>query len=297
MIRGKAALMACVMGAFAFLLPACDDKQKQQAEAPALEDAMAQHQTLPEAAAYYAANPEFFVFATPEDLPQDLTWEDGMDLPDIGSANAKKGGTWNDVMQDFPRTFRTVGPDSNGSFRNYLLDDVTMGSALRHPNVPGAFYPALASSWAISKERKTVYVRLNPKAKWSDGHPITADDMMFMFFFYQSKHINAPWYNNWYGTRYVNITKYDDLTFSVQMPDARPDMDARVLSLRPQPEHFYTAFGEDFVERYQWQFVPTTGPYIIEPEDVKKGRAITLTRNDNWWARDNKFYRTCHRHS
>lgn len=40
--------------------------------------------------AYYAANPDFFTFATIEDLPDDLVWENGMDQPDIGDPNAKK---------------------------------------------------------------------------------------------------------------------------------------------------------------------------------------------------------------
>ena len=48
-----------------------------------------------EIAAYYRDNPEFFSFKTPDDLPDDLVWEDGMDLPDLGSPEARKGGTFN----------------------------------------------------------------------------------------------------------------------------------------------------------------------------------------------------------
>ena len=74
--------------------------------------------------AYYAANPEFFSFKTPDDLPPDLEWEDGSHLPEIGSPSAKKGGTQYASLQDFPRTLRTAGPDSNGSFRPYILDEI-----------------------------------------------------------------------------------------------------------------------------------------------------------------------------
>ena len=56
-------------------------------------------------------------------------------------------------------------------------------------------------------------------------------------------------------------------------------------------EHFYHDLGDDFVEKFQWEFQPTTGPYVIHEDDIKKGRAITLTRNDDWWAKDNKFFR------
>src|SRR5690606_33075491 len=55
--------------------------------------------------------------------------------------------------------------------------------------------------------------------------------------------------------------------------------------------HFYRELGDDFIDRYQWQFVPTTGPYVLNDGDLVMGRSITLTRNDNWWAKDNKFFR------
>lgn len=244
----------------------------------------------PEVQAYYKAHPDFFTFKTMADLPKDLKWQDGMDLPEIGSPDAKKGGTLYGAISDFPRTLRTVGPDSNGSFRPYILDDTFISLAQRHPD-KFDFYPGTAKAWAVDKKNKTVYVKLNPKARWSDGVPVTTDDFMFMFFFFQSKYIVAPWYNNWYGTQYTNITKYDDHTFSISVPDAKPNMDARVLGLSGVPEHFYKELGDDFVQRYQWRFVPTTGPYVVKKDDINKGRSIALTRLKDWWAKDNKFFK------
>lgn len=240
--------------------------------------------------AYYAAKPEFFGFKTLADIPTNLTWEDGSHLPEIGSDEAVKGGTLYNTIQDFPRTLRRVGPDSNGSFRPFLLDYTTLQIAHRHPN-EFVYHPGLAESWAVDKDNKTVYVKLNPAARWSDGEAITSDDFMFMFYMYQSSYIVAPWYNNWYSTQYVNITKYDDHHFSITIPEAKPDMDSRVLELRPAPQHFYKELGDDYVERYQWKFQPTTGPYVIEEKDIKKGVSIALTRQKDWWAKDNKFFR------
>jgi len=241
--------------------------------------------------------PKFFTFSTIDDLPDDLRWENGMDLPDIGSPNAKKGGTANGWLQDFPRTLRRVGPDANSSFRSYILDDVSMLIARRHPNLTEVgptghqYFPGLAKEWAVDKKHKTVYVRLNPEARWSDGHPVTTDDFFFMFFFFQSSYIRAPWYNNWYTRNYTNITRFDDHTFSISIPEAKPDMNSRILELEPVPRHFFYEMGDDFPERYQWRFVPTTGPYVVRSEDIKKGRSITLTRIEDWWAEDNKFWR------
>jgi microcin C transport system substrate-binding protein len=114
---------------------------------------------------------------------------------------------------------------------------------------------------------------------------------MFMFFFYQSDYIVAPWYKNWYSTQYTNITKYDDLTFSITVPEAKPNLSSRVLELGGMPQHFFKELGDDFVERYQWRNVPSTGPYVIRDKDIRKGRSIAMTKIDDWWAKDRKFWR------
>lgn len=268
------------------LISSCGDSGTDDSTAADLE-AVDNTQEVNE---YYASKPEFFSFKSLGDLPVDLIWEDGLSLAEIGSPDAIKGGTEYVRIQDFPRTLRTVGPDSNGSFRSWILDDTAVTIAHRHPD-EFVFYAGLAESWAVDKDTKTVFVKLDPAAKWSDGVPVTSDDFFFMFWFYQSSYIIAPWYNNWYGTQYTNITRYDDHTFSISIPEAKPDMDSRVLELRPLPQHFYSETGDDFVERYQWRFAPTTGAYVVKDEDIKKGRSITLTRNKEWWAKDKKSWR------
>ena len=253
--------------------------------------------SLVDAQAYYEANPDFFHFKTPADIPADLKWEDGMDLPEFASPDAKKGGTVNYWVQDFPRTLRIVGPDSNGSFRPWILDDNVMTYAQRHPNdtalTPDGFkhFPGLADRWALDRENKTVYIHINPKAKWNDGVPITTRDVLFNFYFCRSPFIKAPRYNNFYSTKYSGVTRFDDHTFALHFPELRPDIYSLSLGTTPVPSHFYKNFGDDFVERYQWKMAPSTGPYTILDRDIDKGRSITLTRVKDWWAQDNKYWR------
>ncbi|MEM7364005.1 MAG: extracellular solute-binding protein [Pseudomonadota bacterium] len=248
------------------------------------------HDNTAEVEAYYADNPDFFVFSSIDQLPANLNWQNGGHLPDIGSPEAVKGGTQYSRLTDFPRTFRTVGPDSNGSFRPWLLDSNTVTLAHRHPD-EFEYYPGLANEWAVDRENKTIYVRLEPTATWSDGVPVTSNDFLFMFFFFRSEYIVAPWYNNWYSSQYTKITRFDDHTFAISIPEAKPDMDSRVLELRPVPQHFFKELGDDYVERYQWRFTPVTGPYVIHDDDVDKGRSVVVTRNKDWWAKDRKFFR------
>lgn len=282
-------LCALLFAAGLLGLTACG-KKEETTTAP-------KHDARDEARTYYAAHPEFFHFKTPADIPQNLAWDDGMDLPEFSSPDAKPGGTLNFWIQDFPRTLRTVGPDSNGSFRPWILDDVAMLYARRHPNAtdltPNGFhyYPGIADRWAVDKAAKTVYVHLNPKARWSDGAPITTDDVLFSHWFYRSTYIKAPWYNNYYSTKFSALTIFDKYTFAVTFPERRPDMLSQTLENEPTPAHFYAEVGEDYPERYQWRFVPTSGAYMVEPSGIDKGRAVTITHVKNWWAQDNKFWR------
>ncbi|MEP0201641.1 MAG: extracellular solute-binding protein [Halioglobus sp.] len=273
-------------------LVACggNDGDSNAKGANASSDGFAPHDNRAEVQAYYEADPEFFSFKTIADLPADLNWENGSELPEMGSPKAKKGGTQYLALQDFPRTLRTIGPDSNGSFRAWILDDLEIRTAMRHQD-EFEFVPGIANEWAIADDNRTVYVRIDPQARFSDGEAITTDDYFFSFWFWRSPYITAPWYNNFFSTSYTNISRYDDHTFSITTVAAKPDTDARVLELMPLPEHFFREVGEDFVERYQWRSKPTTGAYIVRQEDIKKGRSIAMSRIDNWWAKDKKHYR------
>jgi microcin C transport system substrate-binding protein len=241
--------------------------------------------------------PKFFREASIADLPADLPWIDGSELPEIGAPEAVKGGTFYAFIDDFPRTLRTSGPDSNGSFRPYILDDVVMRFGQRHPNEtsigPQGFHymPGIAKAWATDPANKQVFVRMHPEARWSDGEPITVDDVFFLFYFYQSAYIKDPWYNNWYARNYTHVTRYDDHTFAIGIPEWKPDALSRVMDLEPMPAHFFKELGDDYVERYQWRFRPTSGAYVVLDEDIKKGRSIALTRNKDWWAKDQRFWR------
>ena len=75
------------------------------------------------------------------------------------------------------------------------------------------------------------------------------------------------------------------------MAEAKPDLLYRASSVRPLPVHFYAQFADDYVQHYQWQFEPTTGPYEVRPENIVKGRAVTLTKVKNWWAAERKHFR------
>lgn len=272
---------------FAALLTLCSWLTVLPCEA---DDRFPPYDNTAEVQAYYKSKPDFFRFKTPADLPADLKWENGGDLPEMGDPDAKKGGVFHDQIDSFPATFRFVGPDANGSFRSEHWDHINVNLIQPHLNVDG-WAPGIAKEWAVSPDGKTMYFRIDPDATFSDGVKIESDDYFMTFYVMQSPYLKDPWYNDYYTKEFTGITRYDERTFAFHMPESKPDRMYIVYDLQPLARHFFKEFTDDYPARYQWRKFPTTGAYDIFPEGIKKGRSITLTRLKNWWARDKKHYR------
>jgi len=235
---------------------------------------------------------EFYVVKTAADLPANLKWENGGDLPEFADPNAKKGGTFNYYIQDFPRTLRVIGPDATGGIRQYLWDFTEIYPAQEHPNQSGKVFPGFAKEWAPDPASRTVYYRINESARWSDGKPVTTDDVLFTLYLFRSPHIREPWYNDFHSKTWERITVYDKYTYALTLKELRPDFVVRASQgFYLFPKHAMADFGPDFIENYQWRVLPTLGAYTLRAADIDKGRSVTLTRVQDWWARDLKFWR------
>lgn len=232
-----------------------------------------------------------------ETLPSDLSWQTNWDEETFASPEAKFGGTYRTYSQSFPQTFRTVGPDSNGTFRSWLLE-ASLYPLDKHP-ISGEWIPSLASSWAFGDDNKTVYFKLNPEAKWSDGKPVTSKDYEFMLNLMRSKDIIAPWYNEFFTTEISDIISFDEHTIAVVSAKERNrDELLEFANLMPRPAHFYgkpkvdkngDGVEDKFVRKYNFKPEPVTGPYYVDK--IKKGKSITFKHvGTDWWGYSNKYY-------
>ncbi|HEY5227053.1 MAG TPA: ABC transporter substrate-binding protein, partial [Opitutaceae bacterium] len=160
-------------------------------------------------------------------------------------------------------------------------------------DAPGRIGPEIATSWAVDRPNKTVYFKLDPDAKWSDGVPFTTDDIVFSWYLFRSPLLNDPWLYDFYHKTYAGITIYDAHTFSATLTEMRPDIVARIgdpdAAMPPFPRHFYKDFGPDWVGKYDWRIQPTMGAYEIKEEDIRRTSSVTMTHVKNWWAADKPF--------
>jgi microcin C transport system substrate-binding protein len=224
------------------------------------------------------------------EIPTDLVWENGMDQPEIGDPAAKKGGVFRKFIDSFPPTIRPFGDNSNNAFRGELYDYIDMSLVTLHPETM-EIIPGLAKEWAVSADGRTIWFRIDPEARYSDGVPVRARDFLVSVYLRVSDHIVNPYSKQFYRENIAQIAMHDDLTLAISLPEAKAYAPALAGAMAPSPPHFYAEYGPDYSERYQWRFPPTTGAYEVLPEDIVKGASITQTRVKNWWARDRKYYR------
>jgi microcin C transport system substrate-binding protein len=249
--------------------------QKEEAESTKQE-------TQPEAAAVSVEDlPEYPV----HELPEGLEWITNNDEPIFSSPQAKKGGTLRAYLMGFPLTLRSAGPDSSGIFANYI-HNFQMGLTSIHPNTLNPI-PSLATHWAFDEDGVTVYYKLDPNARWSDGRPVTADDYLFSLEFGRSKFIVSPVMNDHYTRQILAVKKYDDHTISITGANKRPKNDLLYYyGMGPTPRHFHK-LDENWVSDYNWKIEPNTGPYQISK--VRKGKFVEFSRKKDWWAKDYRY--------
>ena len=214
------------------------------------------------------------------ELPKDIKWETNNDDPPIGDSKALKGGTLYFYMDDYPLTFRLMGPNSNDAFaswnRAYTMDFALVAL---HPTTD-RFIPLMATHWFIQSDQQTVYYKLDPDARWSNGRPVTADDYVFCWEMMQSPHIVDPFYNNYVKEYLKLVEKIDDGTLKVvgQRPSWRPLYD---YNLWPMPRHAIK-LGPDWVKEANNTPQVAAGPYVVT--EAVPGQKVVFTRNKEWWG-------------
>ena len=224
--------------------------------------------------------------ADPVTLPDGIVWETNSDDPLIGSPDAIRGGTLNYWISAYPLTFRLMGPNSNNSFAAWNQGFAMLGLVGRHP-ITDNFIPVLATHWSVQGDQRTIYFRLDPDARFSDGEPVTADDYVFTFGMMQSEHIIDPFLNSYAERFYESVDKIDDYTLRIvgTRSSWRPLYD--YATLWPTPSHA-VVLDEDWVTRTTNEYQIVVGPYVVS--DVARGESVTFDRLDDWWGDGKRYF-------
>lgn len=231
------------------------------------------------------AVPAFVCDASAEDL-SNIEWTTNLDDPPIGDPAAKKGGTFYTSMRAYPLTLRLVGPNANDGFaawkRAYTM---RLGLVSRHPTTDN-YIPEMATHWSVQPDQKTIYYKLDPDARWSDGQPITADDYVHTYNMLLSENIVDPFYNQYARDYFEEVVALEPHVLKVvgKFESWRPlDM----FSLFATPKHAVT-LEEGFPERYNDAILPVQGPYVITAREP--GQYVEFERLEDWWGYGKRYF-------
>ena len=152
--------------------------------------------------------------------------------------------------------------------------------------------PRLATHWEISPDGLTMRFHLRRGATFSDGVPVTADDVLYSFDLVRNPAYNAA-RTRAYLTEMKDVKKIDDYTveftfksFYYRNFDYAAGQDVPVM-----PKHFYSKFTPDqFNEKTG--LLMGSGPYKLQsPDGWTPGQPIELVRNDRYWGVPGTFDR------
>lgn len=109
-----------------------------------------------------------------------------------------------------------------------------LGLALNTVDDSG-FAPSLAQRWE-HRDATTLVFHLDPRARWQDGRPVTADDVVFTYRLYTDTLVGAPFRPNLVGI--ASVTREDSLTVAFRFHRSYPEQlyDA-TYHMRIVPEH------------------------------------------------------------
>ena len=164
-----------------------------------------------------------------------------------------------------------------------LTVETLMGRSI---DEPFTLYGLLASSVETDSARSFVEFTLRPEARFSDGSPVTVEDVLWSFETLGT--LGSPRYQTaWKKIAKAEATAPDKVRFTFNVQDRELPL---VLGLRP------------VLKKAQWANRPFdeasleapigSGPYVVAEADP--GQSISYRKNPDWWGKDLPFNRGLH---
>ncbi|MGE0449505.1 MAG: extracellular solute-binding protein [Vicinamibacterales bacterium] len=210
-------------------------------------------------------------------------WETNTDFDLIGDPRAVKGGVLREYVLDFPGTLRMEGPESNSQL-NYTIAPMVYESLVNvHPTTL-AYIPALATHWQISPDKTIYRFRINPNARWSDGEPVTAEDVVATWSFKMDKGLQDPSNQMTFGKfeKPVAESKYI-VSVKSKVLNWRNFLYFAGMSIFPA-HVIKNVDGATYLKDYNFKLLPGSGPYKVEEADILKGKSVSIRRRTDYWA-------------
>ena len=204
---------------------------------------------------------------------------DWKDVPSpLASPDAVPGGTLVFAASQPPKSLNSLL--DNNTFSQQVFDSL-YETLLGLDPLTADFVPGLANRWTISDDKRVFTLTLDPAAKWSDGRPVTAQDVKWTF-----DKIMDP-------ASLTGPAKVGLQTFTNTPPVV---VDARTIRFTAGEVHWRNllslggfeimpqhAFSNADFNKINFDFPVVSGPYRLGP--MKENIELRLERRADWWQR------------
>lgn len=191
----------------------------------------------------------------------------------VNPSAPKRGSMVQHAIGSFDTFNQFVSKGSPASGLN-LLYDTLMTPSLDEPNTT---YGLIAKCIDIAADKKSVVFDINPKAKFSDGTPVTSADVAFTFNLLM-KDGSAVYKHYYHDVSHVEMLNDHQVKFFLKNADNR-----ELPLILGQLPVFSKAFwsGKDFANS-QFVIPVGSGPYTVS--SYQPGKFILYKRNKDYWA-------------
>ena len=191
------------------------------------------------------------------------------DAPKGGSVKMGRVGTTYDSFNPF------IAKGVPAAGITLLFDTLTAQSY----DEPFSEYGLIAEKMEMPADRSWIIYHINPQARFHDGVPITAEDVVFSFNLLVKE--GDPLYRKYYSD-VEKVEALDERRVKFYLGGGvNPELPLIVGQLSVLPKHFWE--GRDF-SKSSLELPLGSGPYTIA--DFKPGRSVTYERVKDYWAKD-----------
>ena len=204
-------------------------------------------------------------------------WPEDFGRLPYANPSAPKGGR---LVQGVLGTFDSLNPFivkgiAPPSIRSYVVESLMA----RGYDEPFTLYGLIARRVETDAQRSYVTFYLDPAAKFSDGTPVSAEDVIFSWQLLRDK--GRPNHRIYYA----KVAKAEAIGEQAVRFDLSGSNDRELpLILGLMPVLAKHAVKPDTFEETSFQAPLGTGPYVVGAVDP--GKSVVLKRNPNYWGRD-----------
>jgi len=152
--------------------------------------------------------------------------------------------------------------------------------AYRSKDEPYSVYGLVAQQMELDADRRWLRFYLNPKARFDDGTPITAEDVRYTFELFTTQG-SLKYRQQFRDVADVVVESPTQVRFNFKNNDSRT-LPLDLATLPVLPEHWWRT--RNFAEGAGFEIPPGSGPYRISAVDA--GRSVKFQRVADWWAKD-----------